>query len=138
MRQRCLNPRRPNYQYYGGRGITIDPAWDSFEQFFADMGHPPSPFSTLDRIDNNQGYSKANCAWKLPLAQMRNRRNVKLYEYEGERKTLGELAQQYGIKRLTIRKRLTLGWTMHDALTIPASFAHRPGPRNIIDREPKE
>lgn len=130
MKTRCNNSHRQHYHYHGGRGISYDPAWEHFEPFFTDMGHPPSPFSTLERIDNNGNYCKDNCAWVTQAAQNKNKRNIVRYEHNGKAQTLGEWAKEYGIKRLTILKRLRLGWTMEMALTTPVSFSHRPGPRN--------
>jgi hypothetical protein len=52
MRRRVLKPASKNYNSYGGRRITIDPAWNSFSAFLADMGHRPEG-RTLDRIDND-------------------------------------------------------------------------------------
>ena len=44
MKNRCLNPRAEDYAYYGGRGITIDPAWvNSYIDFLKDVGRRPSP-----------------------------------------------------------------------------------------------
>src|SRR4029077_17372278 len=73
MRTRCLNKHSKDYPYYGGRGITIDPAWDRFEDFLADMGLRPSLAHTLDRRHNNGAYTKANCRWATRLTQSRNR-----------------------------------------------------------------
>jgi hypothetical protein len=73
MRQRCRNPLAPQYIYYGARGITIDPAWDTYGQFLKDMGRRPLDH-TLERIDNNLGYSKGNCIWATKSQQQRNTR----------------------------------------------------------------
>lgn len=73
MIHRCTNPSNPQWADYGGRGITVDPRWYKFQNFLADMGEPP-PDLTLDRIDNDKGYSKGNCQWATRLQQTYNRR----------------------------------------------------------------
>lgn len=72
MKDRCLNPNNKDYPRYGGRGITIDPSWMSYEQFRKDMGEPNGNES-LDRIDNNKPYSKHNCKWSTKSEQALNR-----------------------------------------------------------------
>jgi hypothetical protein len=74
MRQRCSNPKTQSYKYYGARGIKVCDRWEhSFENFLSDMGPRPDGL-TLERNDNDRGYSPDNCCWATHSRQSKNRR----------------------------------------------------------------
>lgn len=77
MVQRCTNEKCNGYENYGGRGVTVCQQWlESFEKFYEDMGDKPDGYS-LDRIDNEKGYSKNNCKWSTRHEQSINTRKYK-------------------------------------------------------------
>lgn len=98
MKARCINKSSSKYSAYGGRGITICTRWFVFENFFDDMGPQPKGM-TLERIDNDLGYSPENCKWASMAEQQRNKRNNVYLTYNGETKTLTEWAEVVGISR---------------------------------------
>lgn len=118
MRKRCHNPNTNHAKYYVGRGISVCEEWDDFEAFFADMGHPP-PGTSLDRIDNNKGYSKENCRWATAIEQANNTSVNRLVSAFGKTQTLAEWARQTGIHYSALLARLDNGWEPERALTAP-------------------
>ena len=85
MLSRCRNKNNPRYSDYGGRGITVCTRWLFFDNFLEDMGVCSNPDLTLDRIDNNLGYTKENCVWNTRSKQQRNQRlrNTNTSGYKG-------------------------------------------------------
>ena len=73
MLERCNNPNNKRYCDYGGRGIKVCERWMDFKNFIADMGFRPKGL-TLERINNDKGYSPSNCKWDTGENQARNRR----------------------------------------------------------------
>lgn len=107
MMRRCYNENSAEFPRYGGRGIKVSERWHHFANFARDMGAKPSPEFTLERRDNNLGYSPINCVWASRSDQCVNRRRFKnnttghtgvtkvgeaysaRFDYEGERYEIG-------------------------------------------------
>ena len=108
MLQRCRNKNNQAYDRYGRRGIDVCSSWESFATFFQDMG-PAPPGTSIDRIDNNQGYRPDNCRWATVTEQNRNHRNTKLTlakarAIRADTRSHWEVAAAYGVSQSTIAK----------------------------------
>lgn len=97
MLTRCRNPRRAKYARYGARGIKVCDRWLTFENFFADMGEKPTG-KTLDRRNNNRGYSPSNCRWATKREQRLNSsQSVRWITYLGLKKCLSDWCRRFDI-----------------------------------------
>lgn len=122
MLQRCENPKAQSYSNYGGRGILVCAEWHKFQAFIDDMGSRPKGWS-LERIDNDGSYCKANCQWALAKQQNNNTRRNRVVEFNGVTMTLAQWADHLGIGWYCLRQRLdVLRWPLEKALT-SQSFA---------------
>jgi hypothetical protein len=111
MRNRC---NRIN-QDYSCRGITYDERWDSFENFYLDMGEVPEGMS-IDRIDVNGNYTKENCRWATREQQANNTRANVFIEWNGKRQTRSQWERELNMKPTTLRSRLKAGWSLEKAM----------------------
>lgn len=121
MIARCSNSNLPEFSFYGGRGITVCKPWrSSFEAFQTwALANGYADNLTLDRRDNDGGYSAENCRWVTSLVQSRNRRSNRLIAWRGHRLTVAEVADQTGLRASTIYKRLSMGWSPEKATLTP-------------------
>ena len=118
---RCVHPSAECYADYGGRGISVCQRWlDSFDAFVDDMGPRPSSKHSLDRIDNESGYSPENCRWATMRVQTRNRRSNHWITIEGVTRVITDWAEAVGINRETVYTRIRRGWPPEAAILTPA------------------
>jgi hypothetical protein len=115
MRSRCLNPRNIGFAHYGGRGITVCGRWaNDYNAFLSDMGEAP-PGLSLERKNNELGYSPENCVWANITTQLNNqRRNVRI-EFNGKTQTAAMWAAELNIGQDTFlyrRKHFNIEKTM--------------------------
>lgn len=120
IKRRCLNPKMTGYERYGGAGINLCNRWLRFENFFKDMGNPPSQEYSIDRIDGTKGYTKKNCRWATKIQQQANIKSNVNMTFEGQTFNQSEWVRKTGLHLSTIRTRLRLGWSIEKTLSIPA------------------
>lgn len=124
MKRRCDSPSCPEFKYYGGRGIGCSPEWKCFENFLLDLGEPPTNL-TLERINNNLGYSKENCRWATRSEQTLNRSYTKLVTWRGETKCVSHWERDLGFTHGVLRLRIKSGLSIEDAFTLPIAVGGR-------------
>jgi hypothetical protein len=122
MKNRCLNPNVRCYSRYGGVGVTVCKRWvGSFENFYEDMGDPPTAKHSIEREDNNKGYSPDNCIWATYKQQSRNRGSCVMISHGGETHTIIRWSEILGLSYSTLVQRLRKhGWSVERALTTPS------------------
>lgn len=125
MKARCHRESDPSYEWWGGRGIQVCDRWlHSFENFIADMGPKPSPELTIERRDNEQGYTPENCYWGTRLEQGRNKRNNVRVTIGDETLCISEWAERSGIQASTLQRRYHAGWPTEKFL-LPSRFGQK-------------
>lgn len=120
MKSRCYNKNEAAYKNYGGRGITVCEEWkNNFESFYEwSLKNGYSDSLTIDRIENDKGYSPENCRWATNIEQVRNRRCALLYTINGKEKTLKEWCDIYNQKYKVVYNRIFIyGYDLKQALT---------------------
>jgi hypothetical protein len=85
MLHRCYNPNNKRYSDWGGRGINVCNEWHDVKNFIVDMYPTYKEGLSLDRIDNDKGYSKENCRWVEDVVQKRNTRKLQKNNTSGYR-----------------------------------------------------
>jgi len=106
MVARCYNKKNNSYKNYGGRGIKVCKRWLKFENFYKDMGPRPNKSFSLERINNNKGYSKSNCKWATPEEQGNNKSNSVFYLYKNKKITISIVSRMLGLNKNTIYSRI--------------------------------
>lgn len=116
MKNRVLNKNLLCYPYYGGKGITYEKKWETFEGFKKDMytsflkalASTKTPY--LDRIDNSKNYCKSNCRWVTFAKSNENKTSTIYVRYNNKNLTLKQAASIAGVAIPTLRYRVKSGW----------------------------
>ncbi len=120
IKQRCFNPNNKSYWNYGGRGITMFPAWvEDFQAFYdyvSQLEHFSDDGYTLDRINNNGNYEPNNLRWADKNTQDRNRRTSVIVEHQGVKMCLKDFAKVSGVNYVTLRSRYRRGQDLFNSV----------------------
>lgn len=116
MKTRIRNKNNKGYKNYGGRGLTICERWlekGGLTNFIADMGNAPDKSFSIERLDNNIGYSPDNCCWANVPVQSRHNRRIKLNQSIAR-----EIRDNFsnGMTRSEIARKYNISWEMSDAI----------------------
>lgn len=116
MKTRCKSKYFKHKKY---KELGYCSEWENFEAFFNDMGDRPEGMS-LDRIDNNKGYSKENCRWATRAIQDRNSSRTHWITYKGKTQCLTDWAREYGMPVNKLSNRINRQkWDIDRALNEP-------------------
>jgi len=122
MKNRCHNLKTPRFKDYGGRGITVCDEWKDDFRAFHDwaMANGYADHLTIDRKDNDKGYSPDNCRWTTPLVQGNNSRHNHMITFNGETHSLSEWSRILGLSFPLLSHRINHhGWSVERAFTTP-------------------
>ena len=127
MKTRCYNKKAESYAYCGANGVIVCDEWRydfvAFYNWAIENGWEEG--LTLDRYPNTRGnYEPSNCRWATEKQQANNKTNNVLHEYNGEKDTLGQLAEKYGFDYKLAHRRLHLGWPVKDAIEKPKAVTN--------------
>jgi len=120
--KRCTNKKDRNYPRYGGRGISVHPAFSDHGgciAFIAEVGRRPTKQHSIDRIDNNGNYEPGNIKWSNSTQQALNRRNNRLVTYNGETLACSQWSARLGGNSGLVHHRIYRGWTPEQAVSTP-------------------
>lgn len=100
MKDRCCNKNNKSYKHYGERGISVCHEWidnrDAFISWSIVNGFCRD--RSIDRIDNNLGYSPSNCRWVSMSIQQSNKRCYGKIFVDGQEMTIYEAIIKSGAK----------------------------------------
>lgn len=130
MIARCFNPNVDSFEHYGGRGITVCSEWMETNGFINFMNwsyeHGYKENLSIDRIDNNKGYSPDNCRWVTQSVQMRNTRTNPRYELNSKPYTIADLADIFNIPYQRLHRRIhALHWDIEEAVGLKPHVSKR-------------
>lgn len=132
---RCYHPSNAGYEHYKKRGIKVCDRWhhgengkSGFQCFLEDMGERADKSLTIERVNNDGNYEPGNCIWATRKEQGNNRITNRKFEWEGQIRSIEELAVMANQTWECMRHRLLrAGWPIDKAMTIKEGKRGRRG-----------
>jgi len=85
----------------------------------------PSLKHSIDRINNNKGYSPENCRWATSQEQMNNRQDNRKIHFKGGIYSVSQISKMTGLKANVLWNRLFLrNWSIEKATTTEVKKIH--------------
>lgn len=141
MKDRCCNPKNRAYKWYGNRGIRVCDKWKTSVSAFVRwaLRHGYQVGLTIDRMDNDKDYSPSNCQW-ITIGDNLRKKIKKMHVAFGDSKPITEWLQddRCVVGPNTFKSRLTRGWSIEKALTVPAEEGYKERERKRILAESRE
>lgn len=124
MLRRCYKAKDAHYKDYGGRGIKVHEPWHDYKTFKEELIvliGPRLPGLTLDRINVNGNYEPGNVRWLTQKGQLRNKRNNRFIEFNGQKRCVAEWSEVTGLPVTTLVYRILTKWPVERMLTEPVN-----------------
>lgn len=127
MRQRCYSADHKEYKNYGARGITVCDEWNNSAAAFIDWGLKNGwrEGLSIDRVDNNSGYSPSNCRFTDIKTQSNNTRRNVLVTIDGQTYTFIQACEKFGVSERCARGRKWRGWPLEKIFSTPVARHRR-------------
>ena len=118
IKQRCYNKNYDRYKDYGARGIQVCDEWKNdfycFYNWAINNGYQEN--LTIDRIDNNKGYSPDNCRWTDIKTQCNNTRRNVFLTCNNKTQTIAQWGNELNLSVDKISQRHRAGWSDKECL----------------------
>ncbi len=115
---RCKGTNPASISYYEN-GIKVCERWFSFENFYEDMGDPPTVLHSIDRIEGKGNYEKSNCRWATKKEQAGNTKRTVIVNLDGVDMVASDAAKILGISHHTVISRYKKGIPINKKKHVP-------------------
>lgn len=129
MLSRCYREKDIHYPSYGARGITVCEEWKNDKECFFEwaMNNGYADNLTIERKDNDKGYSPNNCTWVTKEMQYKNKRQNIMITHNGKTMCAEDWSKETGIPATTIRWRYKHGWEVEKIFNKPLPAPYQKG-----------